>query len=158
MCFRFWEQWEFVFRIMECQMNGLSVQWDVFWTTGDWWVLEQWAVLESLSALFLSLNFNWQGKTEWDTHLVCTPVPSSHYSNPKHHSRPGQVPSGGVPQQAEGVRSGGVAVGGDVVAPGIHGGEITRNSRAVFHHQRAVASHFSKGLKWKGEKGDFLVI
>lgn len=137
---------------MDCQMNGLSVQWDVFGllgTSGCW-------NNESLShflPFLLSLKFNWQGKTEWDTHLVCTPVPSSHYSNPKHHSRPGQVPSGGVPQQAEGVLSGGVAVGGDVVAPGIHGGEITWNSRAVFGHQGAVASYFCKGLKWKGEKG-----
>lgn len=77
-------------------------------------------------------------------HLVCTPVPASHYSNPKHHSRPGQVPCGWVPQQAEGILSWGVAVGGDVVALGIHGGEITRRSRAVFGQQSAVASYFSK--------------
>lgn len=65
-------------------------------------------------------------------HLVGTPVPDSHDSNPKHHSRPGQVTAACIPQQAEGVLAGSVTLTGDVVTLQIHGGELARDSRSVF--------------------------
>lgn len=79
-----------------------------------------------------------------DVHLVCAPVPASHYGDAKKHAGPGQVPGGRVPQQVEGVLSWGVAAGGDVVALGLRGGEITGRSGAVFGQQSAVASYFSE--------------
>ena len=81
----------------------------------------------------------------WDTHLIRAPVPASDYSDPKQYPRPGQIPCGGVPQQAEGVLSWGVALGGDVVAFGVQGGEVSWQGRAVFFQQSVVASYFSKG-------------
>lgn len=79
------------------------------------------------------------------THLVRAPVPASYYGNPKQHPGPGQVPCGRIPQQAEGILSGRVAVGGDVVAIGLQGWEVPRHGRAVFGQQSAVASYFNKG-------------
>lgn len=65
------------------------------------------------------------------SYLVWTPVPASQDGDPKQHPGPGKIPSGGVPQQVEGVWSGGVALGGDVVALWVQRGEVTRQCRAV---------------------------
>lgn len=78
-------------------------------------------------------------------HLIRAPVPDPPYCHPEHHSRPGKVPHSRVPQQAEGVLSRDVALGGDVIALGVQGGEVTRNGRVVFGKQGAVAANFSKG-------------
>lgn len=82
---------------------------------------------------------------------VCAPVPACHYRNPKHHPRPGQIPCGRVPRQAEGVLSGSVAVGGDVVPQRVQGGDGTGYRRPVARQQSTVASYFSKIWK-RGEE------
>lgn len=53
--------------------------------------------------------------------MVGAPIPATHDGDAKEDPRPGQVPGHGVPEQLEGIVSGGEALGGDVVALGLQG-------------------------------------
>lgn len=81
-------------------------------------------------------------------YLIWTPIPYSHNSNLKHHSRPGQVTTACISQQAEGIVAWSVTFAGDVVTLRIHGGEVTRDSIPLFFQQGIVASNLSKSWKW----------